>query len=565
MTHELAVVTGIVLFSIALVYHVQRTQEDKKLPPGPPRLPFLGNLLQIPVLRSYPKFREWAKEYGPIFSLRLGPQTIIVLNTAEAAHELLDNRAMIYSGRAPPYVAHEIVGDGQRPVFLSYGKEWKAVRKSLQPSFTTSKTREMRTTQELESRIVLYDLMTHGEQSFLPEFRNTGNDVPEAHWFSIVRRFTTSVMMLVTYGNRVNRIVGNPRLHKIYRVFANVAGLSQPGTYLADTFPVLRKLPDILAPWRVVGRRMHEWEMELWGGFLESCKGEIREGKERVANYVSTYLRQRADAGIEEAPGKGILPNGHLTDKLLAYCAGTVLEAGSDTTASTVQSFILFMISHPHVLKKLREEIDSVVGDGRMPTFENLGTLPYLIACIKETLRRRPPAALGIPHSCDSVDNYSGYLIPKNSTVIGNVWAIHMDPVAYPNPFAFDPDRFMVKENKGTWASGPDSKERDHYVFGWGRRFCIGQNVAEAALFIVLSRIVWAFDLEVPKNPKSGNSVIPDINDEDVTFTDGLLNFPKAYPVAFVPRSENKAQIIRKAFEEAQVQWEYLGLDTDVR
>jgi hypothetical protein len=74
--------------------------------------------------------------------------------------------------------------------------------------------------------------------------------------------------------------------------------------------------------------------MELWGGLLERCKEEIRQGKEHVTNYVVTYLRQRMDAGIEDAPGKGILPNGHLTDKLLAYCAGTVLEAGRRVVAA---------------------------------------------------------------------------------------------------------------------------------------------------------------------------------------------------------------------------------------
>ncbi|ESK96459.1 cytochrome p450 [Moniliophthora roreri MCA 2997] len=565
MSSELLIVAGVTLLSMVAIHYIQWIQEDKKLPPGPRRLPLLGNLLQVPVLRPYPKFREWAKEYGPVFSLRLGPQTVVVLNSPEAAHEILDNRARIYSSRAPPHVAHDIMSDGQRLVFLPYDKEWKAAKKTLQPLFTTSKTREMRTTQELESRVVMFDLLNHGEQSFVPEFRNVGDEVPERHWFAIIRRYTTSVVMLATYGNRVNRVTNNPHLHKIYDVLANFAHVGQPGNYLADAFPILRKLPDILAPWRIAGRRMHEWEMELWGGLLERCKEEIRQGKEHVTNYVVTYLRQRMDAGIDEAPGKGVLPNGHLTDKLLAYCAGTVLEAGSDTTASTMQSFFLFMISHPHILKKLREEIDRVIGDERMPGFEDEGTLPYLVACIKETLRRRPPTIMGIPHSSDESDCYEGYLIPKNSTVIGNVWAIHMDPVTYPNPFAFNPDRFMEKENNGTWGSGPDYKGRDHFVFGWGRRFCVGQNIAEASLFLVLSRIIWAFDLQVPKDPKTGNPIIPDINDEDATYTDGFVSVPKAYPLAFIPRSEKKAQIVRKAFEQAQEEWEYLGLDTDDR
>ncbi|KAG7098797.1 hypothetical protein E1B28_000702 [Marasmius oreades] len=552
---------------VVVVHHVHLSIADRKLPPGPRRLPIVGNLLHVPTLRPYPQFRKWARQYGPIFSLRLGPQTMIVLNSAEVAHEILDNRARKYSSRAPPHVAHDIMSDGQRLVFLPYDKEWKAAKKSMQALFTTAKIREMRRTQELESRVLLYDLLCHRQQSLSADFTEfVGDGVPDRHWFAIIRRYTTSVVMTATYGNRVNRVVDNPHLHKIYDVLANFAHVGQPGNYLADAFPIFRKLPDWLAPWRVAARKMHEWEMELWGGLLQRCKNELRAGKEHVTNYVSTYLRQRIDStGIEDAPGKGILPNGHLTDKLLAYTAGTILEAGSDTTASTMQSFILFMVTHPYVLRTLREEIDRVVGQSRMPGFEDEGNLPYLVACIKETLRRRPPTIMGIPHSSDEEDYYDGYLIPKNSTVVGNVWAIHMDPVAYPNPFAYDPERFLDDARCNKWNSGPDHKDRDHFVFGWGRRFCVGQNVAQDSLFLVLARIIWAFDLQVPRDPTSGNPLVPDINDEEATFTTGFVSVPKIYPVAFVPRTEEKAKMIIKSFEQAQEEWEILGLDRDQR
>lgn len=134
--------------------------------------------------------------------------------------------------------------------------------------------------------------------------------------------------------------------------------------------------------------------MVLWGGLLKELQEEIDNGISRDC-YVSSYLRQRAEAGHEDAPGCGITEDGWLRDTLLAYTAGTVLEAGSDTTASTMQSFILFMISHPDVMRKVRDELDRAVGPDRMPTFEDEPNLPYLVACIKETLRRRPPTIMG--------------------------------------------------------------------------------------------------------------------------------------------------------------------------
>ena len=110
----------------------------------------------------------------------------------------------------------------------------------------------------------------------------------------------------------------------------------------------------------------------------------------------------------------------------------------------------------------------------------------------------------------------------------------------------------------------PSSSFFHSYVFGWGRRFCPGHDIAESSLFIVLSRILWAFDLKTRKHPVTGADDIPDMNDES-SFTDGFVSIPKIYPLAFIPRSEKKASMIRKAFADAQDQWELLGMEPDQR
>ncbi|KDQ51281.1 hypothetical protein JAAARDRAFT_706542 [Jaapia argillacea MUCL 33604] len=554
----------IVLTAISIAV-IRSRRARKNLPPGPPGVPLFGNLFQVPALRPYPQFRRWAQKFGSIFHLKLGPQDVIVLNTADAADELFVRRSNIYSSRSPPHVAHDIMSAGQRLVFLPYDREWKTARRSLQSAIGPGPSKKIRPAQDLESRVLLYDIMTHGDRSVTePQVIGPNGEVPEGHWFSLIRRYTTSIVMTIVYGKRVSKINDNPYLHKIYDVLANFTTVGQPGNYLADAFPILRKLPDWLAPWRVEGRKMHEWEMELWGGLLEDIKNDMKNGIARDC-YVGEYLRQRAESGIEDAPGCGLTENGWLKDKLLAYTAATVLEAGSDTTASTMQSFFLFMLSHPLVLKKVKEEVDSVVGPDRLPTWEDEANMPYLIACIKETLRRRPPTIMGIPHSADQDDVYEGHFIPKGSTVIGNVWTIHMDPIRYPNPQAFDPERFYKQNEQTKWSSGPDMHDRDHYVFGWGRRFCQGSHIAEASLFIVLSRIIWGIDLEAPIDPKTKNPIVPDINDEEGTFTDGFVSVPKIFGVKFKPRSEKHADIIRRSFEEAQSEWQVLGLDVDER
>ena len=102
--------------------------------------------------------------------------------------------------------------------------------------------------------------------------------------------------------------------------------------------------------------------------------------------------------------------------------SGSLLEAGSDTTASTLYGFIQAMIVWPEVQKKAQAEIDCVVGPDRLPTVDDYDELHYIRCCIKESLRWMPTVILGVPHSVMRDDTYGNYVIPKGSTVINNVW-----------------------------------------------------------------------------------------------------------------------------------------------
>ncbi|KAJ3556830.1 hypothetical protein NM688_g1807 [Phlebia brevispora] len=519
----------------------------------------------VPALKAYPKFHEWAQKYGEIFYLRLGPQNVIVLNTAEAADELLTNRSKDYSGRASPHVASELMSAGQRMVFMSYDKEWRVARRNIQTAIgpTASAFKHLRRLLDFESITVLNDLLHYEEidRSRYESLRaNSSIIVPEDHWFAIFRRYTTSNVMTMTYGKRAHQIRNNPWLHKIYDVVTEFVRVSQPGNYIADAFPIIRKLPDFLAPWRKEGKWLHEWEMELWGGLLAEQQAMHKSGVHRDC-FVSSYLRQRSEAGLEESPGRGITDGGWMKDELLAYTAATILEAGSDTTATALQAFVLFMLRTPRVLKKAKEEIDTVIGPDRLPTSDDEARLPYLVACIKETLRRHPVIVMdeGIPHQAEKDDEYKGYFIPKGSTVISNIWAIHMDPEKYPDPTSFYPERYYKPGEPTPWGTGPGTG-RDHYAFGFGRRFCQGPHIAELSMFVLCARVLWAFDFASPPG-----CPLPDINDELNTWSDGFISAAKVFPVVWKPRSKAKEDFIRRKYEEIQGEWTMEGFAEDCR
>lgn len=201
-------------------------------------------------------------------------------------------------------------------------------------------------------------------------------------------------------------------------------------------------------------------EYELYGGYVEEVHTQLRQHKDNYS-YTGSYLKERAESGHAEAPGLGITDDGWMRDKALAYAAGNLLEAGADTTALTLQTVIGQLLGNSEALRKAREEIDREVGPHRLPTFDDEPKLPYIVACIKESLRVRAPVPIGVPHSVSANDVWNGYHIPKGATVVGNIWAIHMNEAQYPNPTKFDPDRWIGEKKPTRWGSGPESKDRD--------------------------------------------------------------------------------------------------------
>jgi cytochrome P450 len=80
------------------------------------------------------------------------------------------------------------------------------------------------------------------------------------------------------------------------------------------------------------------------------------------------------------------------------------------------------MTLFPEAQRKAQEELDRVIGTSRLPTFEDRKNLPYIDAVVKETFRWHPLAPLGLPHMTDEDDVINGYLIPKGSILIPNIW-----------------------------------------------------------------------------------------------------------------------------------------------
>ena len=83
------------------------------------------------------------------------------------------------------------------------------------------------------------------------------------------------------------------------------------------------------------------------------------------------------------------------------------------------------MARNTHIVKKAQQQLDCVLGGGRLPEHSDMDQLPYITAVIKETFRWAPPVPIGVPHRLMEDDIYKGMFIPAGATVVENIWSVH--------------------------------------------------------------------------------------------------------------------------------------------
>lgn len=234
-----------------------------------------------------------------------------------------------------------------------------------------------------------------------------------------------------------------------------------------------------------------------------------------------------------------------------------MIEAGSETTSSTLNSAIKYLAATPDAQSKAQAELDRVVGTSRSPTFGDEENLTYIRAIVKEILRIRPITNIGTPHATTTDIVYKDLFIPKGTVVSICQYAIHFDPDRYDEPYKFKPERYLNHPLKaGVYAAHPDPYQRDHFSFGAGRRICPGTHLAENSLFITIASILWAFRILPPSQLGDRYDLI-DVS--DCTYENGADTLPKPYKVRFEPRSQEVVDVIERAWRDAQRDGFYLG------
>ncbi|XP_072043283.1 cytochrome P450 2U1-like [Amphiura filiformis] len=202
-------------------------------------------------------------------------------------------------------------------------------------------------------------------------------------------------------------------------------------------------------------------------------------------DFIDLYLK-----AIEEAP-KLDDPFSYLQEDNMRAALYLMFFGGADTTSTTLDWCCLYMMAYPDIQMKIQEEINSVVGCNRLPQLSDQAQMPFTRAALLEVQRHVALLPLSTFHTASAETTLRGYRIPKGATIVSNIYAVMRDPVAFPEPDRFNPERFINE-------AGEYLAKEEVCPFGVGRRICTGKQLAKMELFIFFTHLLHRYSLVKP-------------------------------------------------------------------
>ncbi|KAK7046001.1 hypothetical protein VNI00_006996 [Paramarasmius palmivorus] len=472
------------------------------LPPGPPGLPLVGNVLDMPSGQEWLTFAEWGKKYGGICSVTLMGQPMIIINSADIMAEL-DKKSSVYSDRPRLEMGGELVGYSKTLVLVPYGDRFRNYRRHISRMIGSPKAVSK-----------FYPMEESEMHKFLKRVAANPDELGQN-----LRKTSGAIIMKLTYGIEVQE-KDDPFVELIEHANDNFNLATAPGAFLVDVFPSLKHIP---------------------AGFPGGGFHELAEKWAKAFNDMVEvpYAHSRHLMSLGKAPNSFVTSSLENEDKLseeeifeIKHTAASLYGAGADTTVADQHAFFLAMVRHPEVQKKAQAEIDAIVGNDRLPNFSDREHLPYVNALLSEVLRWHSVAPTGVPHRATEDGIIGGYLIPKGSIIITNLWYMLNNPEVYPDPSKFDPERFIDMPEK------PAQKDPRHACFGFARRICVGMHLAEASLWLCIAMSLAVFDI-TPAIGEDGKPIIPEHGN-----TNGTISQPQPFKCTIKPRSEKALALI---------------------
>ncbi|XP_053123276.1 cytochrome P450 2G1-like isoform X2 [Hemicordylus capensis] len=478
--------------ALTLISQWSQMAQRRHLPPGPTPLPILGNLLQLKAHDMLGSFKKLRDQYGPVFTVHLGPRRVVVLYGYKAIKEALVDHAEEFSGRGHLATVDDFVqGFG---VAFANGGRWKQLRR-----FTLSTLRNFGMgKRSIEERI------QEEAQFLLEEFRKT-NGLPFDPTFFLSRSIS-NVICSIVFGQRFD-YEDRDFLSLLAKINENFVVMSATWGQLYEMFSgVMSFLP---GPHKRLFRNLDD----IYAFVAERVKvNEASFDRENPRDFIDCFLIEM------EKESKNPASEFHL--KTLIMTVLNLFIAGTETVSSTLRFGFLILMKYPEVQAKVVQEIEDVIGRGRMPAAEDRARMPYTDAVIHEIQRFADVIPMNLPRALARTAQFRGYTLPQGTDVFPLLTSVLKDPDCFSNPENFNPGHFLDEQ-------GHFRKNDAFMPFSTGKRICAGEGLARMELFLYLTSLLQHFTLASPVDPQELDLTPP---------VSGFANIPPTYQLCAVPR-----------------------------
>ncbi|KAL3494971.1 cytochrome P450 [Aspergillus germanicus] len=507
-------VYGITALLSYIIYRQFFQSSQKPLPPGPERIPLLGNLGDFPPNGAV-EYEHWLRHkklYGGVSSVSVLNMTLVIIHDKNAARDILETNSGKTSGRPTMVMANKLCGYEDIILCQDYSPTFRRARKFLHRALgSKSSAAEFRDVQEMGVHRQLVRALREPER-----------------WLEHFKTNAGSMVLKMAYGYTISPDKPDTLVTLIDKMMTEFSLAAIPMAWAVDIIPALQHLPDGF-PGTGFKKTARQWKKSI-----QAC-----------AYIPYRFVQRQMTAGINEpsyvsklieelkAENDGVLKEED--ERAIIWTAASLYGAAADTTVIALTAWTLAMLRFPHVQRKAQEEIDRVVGAERLPTLDDRENLPYINAIVKETLRWWPIAPMGFPHTATEDITYRNYTIPIGSFLLPAVWWFLHDPAVYADPESFDPDRYLAPRSE------PDPAGD---AFGYGRRVCAGRWFADESLFLQVALSLAVFSIK-----KAVGEDGEEVDVDHVKPKPGVLMYPTEFACRVVPRSERHVKLIKELEE----------------
>ncbi|KAK0446236.1 cytochrome P450 [Armillaria borealis] len=498
-----ALASGILL--LCYLFCLARNRRRVPLPPGPKGFPLIGNLWDVPVKYPWVTYARWTATYGDVLYLDTPGNPTLVINSAQAADDLLEKRSRNYSDR-PDFTMPKLSGWEFNMAFMRYSDWWRMHRRMFHQYFQPRAVPAYYPVQ-MKATLVMLQQLHKSPDAFVHH----------------VRHHAGSIIMKTVYGYDVDAN-GDKFVELADRAMDTVRIVGNVGTFLVDYIPSLRYLPRWLpgTNFLSLANGWRKFVNDMIDKPFEYASDSLANGV-ASSSFVSENLTKLKNIGMQE----------NATQLEIIQNTAAVAFAGRlHSTVSVILSVILAFVLYPEVQAKAQAELDAMVGHTRLPNFDDRPQLPYIDAIMLESSRWNPVVPMGVAHRSVKADIYRGYYIPAGTTVVTNAWAILHDEKDYPNPLVFNPDRFIPEDGKELQ---PNPIAAPYRYFC---SVCPGRYLAMNTAWIAIASM--ASTLSFSKAVDSEGRVV----EPSDTFTDGFLSFPVPFKCVIKARSAQAQAVI---------------------